>query len=181
MIHPSFKDIFKSSLDDACDAYKYKLNDDTKRYLIKLCVDDLLTTSSRKPNGLIDSFIFLGELPGTKETLEYLKMNGDYHLSIAGYVPEAFCNKYIDFNYYISLGRYSYYRLHQKIPKEVAYKELAYNYNEIVYILNETFDIIKVHNDEYLISIWEAYKDTGHPIFRRKLVRLGMDPKSIVC
>jgi len=181
MFHPSFKDIFKSSLDEACLAYKYKLGKDLREYLVKLCVDDLLVTSSRKPSGMYDTLIFLGEIPSTRESLQYLKQNGDYHLSIAGYVPEAFCNKYIDFNYYISLGRYSYYRLHQNLPKETVYKELAYNYNEIVYILNETFDIIKVHDDEYLLSIWEAYKDTNHPIFRRKLIRLGMDPKSIVC
>jgi hypothetical protein len=181
MFHPSFKDIFKSSLDEACLAYKYKLGKDLREYLVRLCVDDLLVTSSRKPSGMYDTLIFLGEVPSTRESLQYLKQNGDYHLSIAGYVPEAFCNKYIDFNYYISLGRYSYYRLHQNLPKETVYKELAYNYNEIVYILNETFDIIKVHDDEYLLSIWEAYKDTNHPIFRRKLIRLGMDPKSIVC
>ena len=181
MFHPSFKDIFKSSLDEACLAYKYKLGKDLREYLVKLCVDDLLVTSSRKPSGMYDTLIFLGEIPSTRESLQYLKQNGDYHFSIAGYVPEAFCNKYIDFNYYISLGRYSYYRLHQNLPKETVYKELAYNYNEIVYILNETFDIIKVHDDEYLLSIWEAYKDTNHPIFRRKLIRLGMDPKSIVC
>jgi hypothetical protein len=181
LIHPSFKDIFKSSLEDACLAYKYTLNDDIKRYLIKLCADDLLATSSKKPSGLFDSLIFLGELPSTKETLHYLKLNGDYHLSIAGYVPEAFCNKYVDFNYYISLGRYSYYRLHQKLPKEPVYKELAFNYTEIVYILNETYDIIKVHDDEYLLSIWEAYKETNHPIFRRKLIRLGMSPDNILC
>jgi hypothetical protein len=179
LIHPSFKDIFKSSLEDACVSYKYNLSDDLKKYLVKLCAEDLLATSSNKPSGLFDSLIFLGELPHSKEILEYLKQNGDYHLSIAGYVPEAFCNKYVDFNYYISLGRYSYYRLHQKLPKEKAYKELAYNYNEIVYILNETYDIIKVHDDEYLLSIWEAWKETGHPIFRRKLIRLGLNPANI--
>ena len=181
MFHPSFKDIFKSSLDEACLAYKYKLSKDLREYLIRLCVDDLLATSSRKPSGMYDTLIFLGEVPSTRESLQYLKQNGDYHLSIAGYVPEAFCNKYIDFNYYISLGRYSYYRLHQNLPKETVYKELAYNYNEIVYILNETFDIIKVHDDEYLLSIWEAYKDTNHPIFRRKLIRLGLNPKDMNC
>jgi len=181
MFHPSFKDIFKSSLDDACEAYKYKISNDLKQYIIKLCVDDLLTTSSRKPSGMYDSLIFLGEVPSTKESLQYLKQNGDYHLTIAGYVPEAFCNKYIDFAYHISLGRYSYYRLYQNLPKELVYKELAYNYDQVIYILNETFDIIKVHNDEYLLSVWEAYKDTGHPIFRRKLIRLGLNPTTISC
>jgi hypothetical protein len=179
MFHPSFKEIFKSSLEDACASYKYSLNKETEKYLIKLCVDDLLVTSSRKPDGILDSLIFLDEVPSTKESLAYLKLNGDYHLSIAGYVPEAFCNKYIDFNYYISIGRYSYYRLHQKLPKEVAYKTLAYDYLDIVYILNETFDIIKVSSDEHLVNTWEAWRDTGHPIFRKRLIRLGLNPDLI--
>jgi hypothetical protein len=181
MFHPSFKDIFKSSLEDACDAYKYQPSPELKNYLTKLCVDDLLVTSSRKPDGMLDSLIFLDSINPTKEALQYLKLNGDYHLSIAGYVPEAFCNKYVDFNYYISLGRYSYYRLHQNFPKDPTYKSLAYDYLEIIYILNETFDTIKVHSDEYLLSIWEAWKETNHPIFRRKLIRLGLNPNNMNC
>lgn len=181
MFHPSFKDIFKSSLEDACDAYKYNLSTELENYLVRLCVDDLLKTSTQKPNGILDSFIFLDSINPTKESLQYLKSNGDYHLSIAGYVPEAFCNKYVDFNYYISLGRYSYYRLHQNLPKEKVYKSLAYDYLEIIYILNETFDTIKVHNNEYLLSVWEAWRETQHPIFRRKLIRLGLNPSDVSC
>jgi hypothetical protein len=181
LFHPSFKDIFESSLEDACDAYKYKLSSDLKKYLIKLCAEDLLKTAAKKPNGILDSFIFLDSINPTKEALEYLKLNGDYHLSIAGYVPEAFCNKHVDFSYYISLGRYSYYRLHQNLPRESVYKSLAYEYQEIVFILNETFDTIKVHDNEYLLSIWEAWRETRHPIFRRRLIRLGLSPDEIIC
>ena len=181
MFHPSFKDIFKSSLEDACDSYKYKISSDLKNYLIKLCAEDLLITSTKKPNGFLDSLIFLDSINPTKGALEYLKLNGDYHLSIAGYVPEAFCNKSVDFNYYISLGRYSYYRLHQNLPKESVYKTLAYDYLEIIFILNETFDTIKISNDEYVLSIWDAWRETQHPIFKRRLIRLGLNPETISC
>lgn len=181
MFHPSFKDIFKSSLEDACLSYKYKMNDETERYLTKLCVEDLLRTSAQRPDGVIDSLILLGELPKTKETLEYLKLNGDYHLSIAGYVPEAFCNKSSEFEYHLLIGRYSYYRLHEKLPKETLYKTLSYDYTQIVYILNETFDSIKVHTNAQLLEIWESWKSTRHPIFRKKLIRMGMNPDEISC
>ena len=181
MFHPSFKDIFKSSLDDACISYKYKMSPELERYLIKMCVEDLLTTSAKKPTGLLDSFIFIGDLPKNQEVLSYLKFNGDYHLTIAGYVPEAFCNKHVDFNYYISLGQYSYYRLHQLIPKDSLYKNIAFDYMQVVLILNEVFDTIRLHTDAHMLEIWEAYKETGHPIFRKKLIRLGMDPKDIAC
>lgn len=179
MFPPSFKEIFESSLKDACASYKYSLNKETEKYLVKLCVDDLLVTSSRKPDGILDSLIFLEEAPSTKEYLSYLKLNGDYHLTIAGYIPEAFCNKYTDFSYYILLGRYSYYRLHQKLPKEIVYRTLAYDYLDIIYILNETFDIIKVASNSHLLSTWEAWRETGHPIFRKRLVRLGFSPSLI--
>jgi hypothetical protein len=179
MFHPSFKDIFKSSLQDACESRKYQMSDDLRKYLISLCVDDLLKIASNKPSGMLDSFILLDTIPTNKHSLEYLKLNGDYHLSIAGYVPEAFCNKYVDFDYYISLGRYSYYRLHQRLPKEGVYKTLSYDYLDIVYVLNETFDTIKVCDDAHLLSIWEAWKETRHPIFKKKLIRLGLNPDEI--
>lgn len=181
MLYPSFKDIFRSSLEDACSSYNYQMSNETEKYLTKLCVDDLLRTSTQKPDGVIDSLILLGELPKTKETLEYLKLNGDYHLSVAGYVPEAFCNKFSEFDYHLLVGRYSYYRLHQKLSKDTLYKTLSYDYTQIVYILNETFDTIKIHTDTQLLEAWGAWRSTGHPIFRKKLIRMGMNPDEISC
>lgn len=181
MLYPSFKDIFKSSLEDACTSYDYGMSNELESYLIKLCVDDLLKTSTQKPDGIIDSLILLGELPKSKEMLEYLKLNGDYHLSIAGYVPEAFCNKFSDFDYHLMVGRYSYYRLHQKLSRDTLYKTLAYDYREIIYILNETFDTIKVHTDSQMMETWEAWRATKHPIFKKKLIRMGMNPEEVSC
>lgn len=181
MIYPSFKDIFKSSLDDACNTYKYHLNREVEDYLIRLCVDDLLATSTRKPNNMFDSLIILGELPSSREALEYLKINGDYCLSMAGYIPESFCKKISDLDYQLLIGRYSYYRLHQKLPKDNLYKTLSYDYTQIIYILNETFDSIRVYSNSQLLEIWSAWKSTHHPIFRKKLVRMGMNPDEISC
>jgi len=181
MLYPSFKDIFRSSLEDACSSYNYKMSNELKSYLIKLCAEDLLKTSAQRPDGMIDPLILLGEIPKTTETLEYLKLNGDYHLSIAGYIPEAFCNKFSEFDYHLLIGRYSYYRLHQVLPKEKLYKDLSYDYLQIIYILNETFDTIKIHSDSNMLKIWEAWKITGHPIFRKKLARRGMNPEEISC
>jgi len=157
------------------------MSNETEKYLTKLCVDDLLRTSTQKPDGVIDSLVLLGELPKTKETLEYLKLNGDYHLSIAGYVPEAFCNKFSDFDYHLLVGRYSYYRLHQKLSKDTLYKNLSYDYTQIVYVLNETFDTIRIHTDTQLLEVWEAWRYTRHPIFRKRLIRMGMNPDEISC
>jgi hypothetical protein len=144
-------------------------------------VDDLLKTSTQKPDGIIDSLILLGELPKSKEILEYLKLNGDYHLSIAGYVPEAFFNRFSDFDYHLMVGRYSYYRLHQKLSRDTLYKTLAYDYREIIYILNETFDTIRVHTDSQMMETWEAWRATKHPIFKKKLIRMGMNPEEVSC
>lgn len=177
MIYPTFRDIFKSSLQDACHDYKYNMSKDVEQYLIRLCADDLLKTSASRPDGMVDSLIIFDALPNTKEATEYLKLNGDYYLTVAGYMPEAFCNKHTDFDYYLSVGKYSYYRLHQRISKDALFKTLSFDYMQIIFILNATFDSIKVSSDGDMIKAWECWKQTSHPIFRRKLVRMGLDTK----
>ncbi len=180
MVHQiALKDIFIEKLEKSISSYKYSMHDELKSYLYKLYVEDLFANSFRKPNGTLDTLIFLDELPKSKETLEYLKFNGDYHLSIAGYVPEAFCNKYVEFDYYISIGRYSYYRLHQRMPSDKVYKSLAFDYLDVVYILNQTFDYIKKYNNLEVIKIIDAWKDTNHPIFKKRLIRLGFSDLKI--
>lgn len=173
------KDIFLDKLDSAASMYKYYMHDDLKKYLYILYVEDLMKNSSRKPNGVLDTLIFLDDLPETKDTLEYLKFNGDYHLSIAGYIPEAFCNKYVEFDYYISIGRYSYYRLHQRLPKDKIFKSLAFDYLDIVYILNQTFDQIKKYDNLEILKVIKAFEETKHPIFKRRLARLGLSTTTI--
>jgi hypothetical protein len=55
--------------------------------------------------------------------------------------------------------------------------KLSFDYMQIIFILNATFDSIKINSDADMIKSWECWKQTSHPIFRRKLVRMGLDTK----
>ena len=175
MILDSFSDIFKSSLKESCASYKYNMSKEVEEYLINLCARDLFTSSIRRPEEIIDSLILIGEVPNTPEYLAMLRKNGDYFLSIAGYTPEFFCNKVYDFNHNLLVGRFSYYNLHLKIPNDTLYKSLSHDFIDIIYILNETFDLIKQNSSNSIIETWEAWRLTRHPIFKKKLVRMGMN------
>lgn len=170
-----FKDIFMSNLNDAKSLYKYNMTKEVESYLTKIYVDDFLVPSERSQNDSINTLIFLNSLPETSETLKYLKFNGDYYFSIGGYAPEAFCNKKIAFDYFISVGRYSYFRLHQRLPKDTLYKTLAYDYMQLLLIINQVFDSIKTNKNVQILSALKAWDDTKHPIFEKKLIRMGMN------
>lgn len=177
----SFKDIFLSNLDDAKSSYKYRMTNEVESYITKIYVDEFLKISSKKQNTTIDAMIFLDQLPKTSDTLEYLKFNGDYYFAISGYAPEAFCNKQLNFDHFISIGKYSYFRLHQRIPRDTLFKTLSFDYMQLLLIINQTFDSIKIKKDEQIVSTLDAWNNTRHPIFKRRLIRLGLNPSTLEC
>ena len=149
---------------------------EVENYLINLFAKELLSSSIKRPEGIVDSLILLGEVPNTKEFMEALKKNGDYYLSIAGFVPQTFCgNKLFDFEYHLLIGRYSYYNLHLMLKKDTLFKDLSYDFLEILLILNEAFDEIKINSDAYLLENLEAWNLTRHKIFKKKLIRMGLN------
>ncbi len=181
MLDTSFRDTFSASLISAKETYKYDMSKQVEEYLTTICVDEFTKESDKRLSAKIDSLIFFDRLPSTPETLDYLKHNGDYYFTLGGYAPEAFCSKKIEMDYYLSIGKYSYFRLHQRIPRDTLYKTLAYDYMPLTYILNETFDAISLYKESQILKAWDAYSKTKHQIFKKKLIRMGMDVENISC
>lgn len=177
-----FQDLFTTNLDIACRSYRYSMSEQTKQYIINIFANDLSVACSNKPDDLLDTFIICNEVPNTAEALDYLKHNGDYYLTIAGFMPEALCNRYTELDYYLYIGKYSYYRLSQRLPKELLYRNLSFDYMKLIYILNETFDLIRTkQNSAEVMKTLEAYNKTRHSIFRKRLTRMGISLAEITC
>lgn len=177
----SFKQLFETNLDVACTAYKYKMQGPLRTYITKAFVDDIATALMTRPSELLDTSIIYGDLPPTKEATEYLRVSGDYYLTIAGFIPESLCDRYSEFEYYLYVGKYSYYRLSERVPNEQVYRALSFDYMKLIYILNETFDLIKTRDGIDIIKTLEAYNKTRHAIFRKRLTRAGLNLSEITC
>lgn len=177
----SFRDLFTTNLDTACTSYKYRMPENIRKHLTRTFVDDLTTALMTKPSELLDTSIIYGDLPPTKEATEYLRISGDYYLTVAGFIPEALCDRYSEFEYYLYVGKYSYFRLAQRLPREALYNSLSLDYMKIVYIINETFDLIRTRDGIDIIKTLEAYNKTRHAIFRKRLTRAGLNLAQITC
>lgn len=179
MTTSSFIDLIKEKIELAAKRNKIDLSNQAKLYLIKLFAVDLLKNSKIQPNDILDTSIFFDNLPNNEETRKHLKAVGDYYLSVAGYIPEALVNGIVDHTYFLSLGQYSFYRLHQRIRGDSLFKELSFEYMNTVYLMNEVFDSIKVIKEDDILKTYNAWVETKHPIFRKRLERYGLKTKVI--
>lgn len=177
----SLDTIFTAGLTQACDAYKYSMHDEVKQYVTNTFVHNIASEFASKPNESFDLFIIHDQLPHTSAASELLRHNGDYYLTLAGFMPEALCDRFSEFEYYLYVGKYSYYRLSQRLPSAQLYKTLSFDYMKLVYILNETFDIIRTRDNIDIIKTFDAYKKTKHAIFRKRLARVGLSISDINC
>lgn len=172
----SFRNLFEKNLNEACLSYKYKMDNKIHEYLVDIFVNDFLNSMNRKPTEILDTFILSGELPKTKGTLISLKMNGDYYLSVAGYTPEALIKETSNFEHTLDIGKYSYYRLFQRLPTEYLFKTLSHDYMQLIFILNQVFDTMRTDNNEtHIVKMVDSWNKTRHSIFRKRLARVGVN------
>lgn len=175
----SFIDLIKEKIELASKRNKLVLSNQAKLYLIKLFAVDLLKNSKIQPSDILDTNIFFDNLPNNEETRRHLKSVGDYYLSVAGYIPEALVNGVVDHTYFLSLGQHSFFRLHQRIKGDSLFKELSFEYMNTVYLMNEVFDSVKLITEDDILKTYNAWMETKHPIFRKRLERYGVKTKII--
>jgi hypothetical protein len=170
----SFKDFFILSLDSSCKNQKYKMTDSVKNYITDFYSEIMLKNVLRKPDPIISNLILFDNLPRTEEVITYLKQNGDYYFFTAGWAPEYLCVKNEDFQKNIEKGLVSYQKLDLTLGSHTLYGEIAVDYEKIIFVLNEAFDLIKIEEKKHILMYLDCWNKTRHQIFKKKLLRAGM-------
>jgi hypothetical protein len=176
----SFKVLFLDALEASLKRNNLSCTDETKAYLVGLFADSLISNYMESPNFVLVPFIFGLKIPNDQDLLLETKKMSDYITIHLGYFPESLTkNKFFSIEDYFSLGRYSFYNLHRRRPGNVAYKELSYNYPEIIFLLNETMDSIRKYDQKEIMITYNCWNQTRHVLFEKKLIRLGFNPSDI--
>lgn len=170
----SFKDMFLFSLEQSCQNQKFKMKESVRDYISIFYSEVMLHSPMQPPDRIIGALLLFDACQKTDEMIRLLKQNGDYYFFTAGWAPEHLCSRNEDLQRNLDTGLNSYRKLDSIFGGDSLYGDLAIDYKQLIFVLNETFDLFKIGDKSHILMNLDCWKKTNHPIFKKRLLRAGM-------
>jgi len=117
------------------------------------------------------------------ESIRVLQDLADFTLYITGFFQESLQRSNVDIDYYFSLGRNAYQRLHSLGERSQTleafrdtYWELSSQFPSYAEVLCEISEVGLSQGDANLLKLYERWLETGSLRILKKLQKAGIDP-----